>query len=34
MVFPFSCHNYQLRYWMAAAGIDPDRDIRLVVIPP
>jgi NitT/TauT family transport system ATP-binding protein len=34
MVFPFSCHNYELRYWMAAAGIDPDRDVRLVVIPP
>lgn len=34
MVFPFSCHNYELRYWMAAAGIDPDKDIRLVVIPP
>lgn len=34
MVFPFSSHNYQLRYWMAAAGIDPDRDVRLVVIPP
>jgi len=33
-VFPFSCHNYQLRYWMAAAGIDPERDVRLVVIPP
>ena len=32
--FRFSCHNYQLRYWMAAAGIDPERDIRLVVIPP
>lgn len=34
MVFPFSCHNYELRYWMAAGGIDPDRDVRLVVIPP
>jgi NitT/TauT family transport system ATP-binding protein len=34
MVFPFSCHNYQLRYWMAAGGIDPDADVRLVVIPP
>jgi len=33
-VFPFSCHNYQLRYWMAAAGIDPERDVSLVVIPP
>ena len=34
VVFPFSCHNYELRYWLAAAGIDPDRDVRLVVIPP
>jgi ABC-type nitrate/sulfonate/bicarbonate transport system substrate-binding protein len=34
MVYPFSCHNYQLRYWLAAAGVDPDRDVRLVVIPP
>jgi ABC-type nitrate/sulfonate/bicarbonate transport system substrate-binding protein len=34
MVYPFSCHNYELRYWLAASGIDPDRDVRLVVIPP
>jgi ABC-type nitrate/sulfonate/bicarbonate transport system substrate-binding protein len=34
MVYPFSTHNYVLRYWLAASGIDPDRDIRLVVIPP
>lgn len=34
MVYPFSCHNYELRYWMAACGIDPDVDVRLVVIPP
>ncbi|WP_133715967.1 MULTISPECIES: CmpA/NrtA family ABC transporter substrate-binding protein [Methylocaldum] len=33
-VFPFSPHNYMLRYWLAAGGIDPDRDVRLVVIPP
>jgi nitrate/nitrite transport system substrate-binding protein len=33
-VFPVSTHNYQLRYWMAAAGIDPDRDVRLTVVPP
>ncbi|HYE36507.1 CmpA/NrtA family ABC transporter substrate-binding protein [Methylocaldum sp.] len=33
-VFPFSTHNYMLRYWLAAGGIDPDRDVRLVVIPP
>ena len=34
MVFPFSCHNYELRYWLAAAGIDPELDVRLVVLPP
>jgi len=34
MVYPFSCHNFELRYWLAAAGIDPDRDVRLAVIPP
>ncbi len=34
MVYPFSCHNYALRYWLAAAGIDPNREVRLVVIPP
>ncbi len=34
MTFPFSHHNYQLRYWMAAGGIDPDDDVRLVVLPP
>jgi NitT/TauT family transport system ATP-binding protein len=34
MVYPFSCHNYELRYWLAASGIDPDRDVRLVVLPP
>jgi two-component system, oxyanion-binding sensor len=34
MVYPFSCHNYELRYWLAACGIDPDRDVHLVVIPP
>jgi two-component system, oxyanion-binding sensor len=34
MTFPFSHHNYQLRFWMAAAGIDPDDDVRLVVLPP
>lgn len=34
MVFPFSCHNYELRYWLASAGIDPDLDLRLVVVPP
>ncbi|HBT42417.1 MAG TPA: nitrate ABC transporter [Rhodospirillaceae bacterium] len=34
VVFPFSAHNYELRGWLAAAGINPDFDLRLVVIPP
>ena len=34
MTFPFSTHNYQLRYWMAAGGVDPDEDARLVALPP
>jgi len=34
MVYPFSTHNYELRLWLSGAGIDPDRDIRLVVVPP
>lgn len=33
-VFPYSMHNYLLREWLARGGIDPDRDVRLVVIPP
>ena len=34
MTFPFSNHNYQLRFWMAAGGVDPDEDVQLVVLPP
>ncbi len=34
VVFPFSMHHYQLRYWLAAGGIDPDRDLRFVTVPP
>lgn len=34
VVFPYSMHNYLLRYWMAEAGIDPDHDVRLAVAPP
>jgi nitrate/nitrite transport system substrate-binding protein len=33
-VFPYSMHNYLLRCWLAAGGIDPDADIRLVFVPP
>ena len=34
VVFPFSSHHFLLRAWLAASGINPDRDIRLVVVPP
>jgi len=34
VVFPHSMHAYALRYWLAQAGVDPDRDVRLVVTPP
>jgi NitT/TauT family transport system ATP-binding protein len=34
MTFPFSTHNYALRLWMAAGRVDPDEDVRLVVLPP
>lgn len=34
MTFPYSSHNYLLRDWMAAGGLDPDEDVRLVVLPP
>jgi nitrate/nitrite transport system substrate-binding protein len=33
-VFPYSMHNYLLRTWLAAGGIDPDADIRLIFVPP
>jgi two-component system, oxyanion-binding sensor len=32
--FPWSSHNYQLRYWLAAGGIDPDADVRIASVPP
>jgi nitrate/nitrite transport system substrate-binding protein len=34
MVYPFSSHNFQLRLWLASAGINPDQDVRIIVIPP
>jgi len=34
MVFPVSTHNYEIRYWMAMSGIDPDADTTLKVVPP
>ncbi|WP_404406376.1 CmpA/NrtA family ABC transporter substrate-binding protein [Pelagibacterium halotolerans] len=34
VVHPESGHNYELRYWLAASGIDPVRDIEIVIVPP
>lgn len=34
VVHQTSSHNYELRYWLAASGIDPDRDLEIVVLPP
>lgn len=34
VVYSFSSHNYLLRNWLTAAGIQPDRDVRIVVVPP
>jgi ABC-type nitrate/sulfonate/bicarbonate transport system substrate-binding protein len=33
-VFPFSSHNFLLRQWLASGGINPDTDVRIVVVPP
>ena len=33
-VFPYSVQNYMLRLWLSSGGIDPDRDVRLTVVPP
>jgi nitrate/nitrite transport system ATP-binding protein len=34
VVHECSMHNLMLRYWLAAGGIDPDRDVTLVTLPP
>jgi two-component system, oxyanion-binding sensor len=34
VVHPHSGHNYELRYWLSACGIDPDADIEIVIVPP
>jgi len=33
-VFPYSMHGYELRHWLASAGVTPDRDVRIPVVPP
>jgi len=32
--FEYSMHSYLLRYYLAEAGLDPDKDVQLRVIPP
>jgi len=34
VVHRFSSHAIMLRYWLASAGVDPDRDVVLRVLPP
>ena len=34
VVHPFSGHRYELCYWLAACGIEPERDVALTVLPP
>ena len=34
MTYPFSPHNYEFRFWLAAAGINPDSDVTMTVVPP
>ncbi len=34
VVSGFSSHNFLLRRWLSACGINPDRDVRIVVVPP
>lgn len=34
MTFPGGTHDLWIRYWMAAGGIDPNRDIATIVVPP
>lgn len=34
MVYPYSSHNYQLRDWLSRAGIDSDKDMQIIVVPP
>ncbi len=34
MTFPGGTHDLWIRYWLAAGGIDPDRDISTIVVPP
>lgn len=34
IVHAYSTHNLMLRYWLATAGLEAGRDVRLSVVPP
>lgn len=34
VTFPGGTHDLWMRYWMAAGGVDPNRDINTIVVPP
>jgi ABC-type nitrate/sulfonate/bicarbonate transport system substrate-binding protein len=34
VVCRYSSHHLHLRQWLTAAGLDPDREVRIAVVPP
>lgn len=32
--FPFSMHNLLIRYYLAAGGLNPDKDVQIFPVPP
>ncbi|GLK67107.1 CmpA/NrtA family ABC transporter substrate-binding protein [Hansschlegelia plantiphila] len=34
MTFPGGTHDLWIRYWLAAGGVDPNKDIQTIVVPP
>jgi nitrate/nitrite transport system substrate-binding protein len=34
VTFPPGTHAMWMRYWLGAGGIDPDKDVSLIVVPP
>src|SRR5436190_15640707 len=34
VVFSYSSHHFLLRRWLKSGGINPDADVRIVIVPP
>ncbi|MGF1590904.1 MAG: CmpA/NrtA family ABC transporter substrate-binding protein, partial [Pleurocapsa sp.] len=34
MTFPGGTHDLWMRYWLAAGGVDPEKDISVIPVPP